>query len=363
MYNRIVIIGSTGKLGSKLLNFTNKNSIPIFCATCFKNHSKLASQKKLHKIENAINLSDYKDELKLFKLLEKKIHIIYFLDFGSLSLKYLNHFLRFNRKSIIAIANKEMIIAGGFLLQSKIKKTNNILIPLDSEHFSLCNSNIDQSNVQKIYITASGGPFYFNKKINLSSVSKVKVLSHPKWKMGKNNLIDSSNFINKILEIYELSYIYNIPIDKLDFLISKEAYVHSIIHYKDNTLSFNAFQNNMLITLIKPLSFYYKIKSMPLKQNYFNVNNLIVEKPIDKRFIFFKYKKKLLKLSHSDQIKLMIINNSAHKLYLSDKLKYNNIIKYIMTELSSNSKAIKFNSIESILKFISINNDYYETDV
>ena len=78
MYNRIVIIGSTGKLGSKLLNFTNKNSIPIFCATCFKNHSKLASQKKLYKIKNTINLSDYKDEIRLFKLLEKKIHIIYF---------------------------------------------------------------------------------------------------------------------------------------------------------------------------------------------------------------------------------------------------------------------------------------------
>ena len=70
---------------------------------------------------------------------------------------------------------------------------------------------------------------------------KKKVLSHPKWKMGKNNLIDSSNFINKILEIYELSYIYNIPLNKIDFLISKEAYIHSIIHYNDNTLSFNCF--------------------------------------------------------------------------------------------------------------------------
>ena len=59
--------------------------------------------------------------------------------------------------------------------------------------------------------------------------------------MGKNNLIDSSNFINKILEIYELSYIYNIDINKIDFFISKEAYIHSIIHYKDNTLSFKLF--------------------------------------------------------------------------------------------------------------------------
>ena len=77
--------------------------------------------------------------------------------------------------------------------------------------------------------------------------------------MGKNNLIDSSNFVNKILEIYELSYIYNIPLNKIDFLVSKEAYIHSIIHYKDNTLSFNCFLNDMIITLLKPLSFFMKL--------------------------------------------------------------------------------------------------------
>ena len=75
--------------------------------------------------------------------------------------------------------------------------------------------------------------------------------------MGKNNLIDSSNFINKILEIFELSYIYNINLNKIDFVVSPEAFIHSIIQFKDHTISFNCFNNDMLITLIKPLSFYY----------------------------------------------------------------------------------------------------------
>ena len=363
MKKKILIIGSTGKLGSKLLSFTSKNLIPVFCITCFKNIYKLTAQKKRYNIKKSFVLSNLKDEIEFLKLLEKKIDIIYFLDFGSSSLKYLSRFLKYNTNSIIAIANKEMIIAGGPLLQSKIKKSNNFLVPLDSEHFSLYNSNIENNKVQKIYITASGGPFYFNKKINLSTVSKSRVLSHPKWKMGKNNLIDSSNFINKILEIYELSYIYKIPLSKIDFLISKEAYIHSIIHYKDSTLTINAFHNDMIITLIKPLSFFYKIKSATLKQNYFNVDNLIVEKPQDARFTFFKYKNKLLKLSHSEQIKLMIINNSAHKLYLSNKLKYNDIIDYIMKNIMNNSKNIRFKNFDSILKFISVNNDYYKANV
>ena len=358
----IVIVGSTGKLGIKLLNFTYKNNISIYGITCFKNFKKLSNQKIKHSIKNSFILSKKNDQFKFFKLLEKKIDIIYFLDFGSFSLRYLEHFLNFNNNSIVAVANKELIIAGGSLLQSKIKKTNNYFIPLDSEHFSLSNLNINNKNVQKIYITASGGPFYFNKNINLSKVSYDKVLSHPKWNMGKNNLIDSSNFINKILEIYELSHIFNISLKKIDFLISREAYVHSIVHFSDNAVSMNCFANDMIITLIKPLSYFYKIDPMKLNNNYLNVNNLKIEKPLDNRFKIFKYHKKLINLSHSEQIKLMIINNSAHKLYLSNKLKYNRIINYIMSEITTKPSNKKFNSFKAILKYISINNHYYKTN-
>ena len=105
------------------------------------------------------------------------------------------------------------------------------------EHFSLFNLKLLDSQIKKISITASGGPFYFNKKLNLRNVSFSKVLSHPKWSMGKNNLIDSSNFINKILEIFELSYIYNINLNKIDFVVSPEAFIHSIVQYNDHTIS------------------------------------------------------------------------------------------------------------------------------
>tara|TARA_A100001011_G_scaffold363233_1_gene412988 strand:+ start:1659 stop:2750 length:1092 start_codon:yes stop_codon:yes gene_type:complete len=360
---KIVIVGSTGKLGTKLLNFTNKYSIPIYGATCYRNYKKLNNQKNNYNINKSFVLNNSVERFKFLKLLEEKINILYFLDYGSLSLSYLDHFLKFNKKSVIAIANKEMIIAGGSILQSKINKTKNTFIPLDSEHFSLINSNINKNDIQKVYITASGGPFYFNKNLNLNNVNSKLVLSHPKWKMGKNNLIDSSNFINKILEIYELSYIYNIPLNKINFLISKEAFIHSIVHYNDSSISLNCFLNDMLITLIKPLSLFYTIKPLSFNQSYLNFNNLKIEKPNDDRFLLFKYRKKLLKLSHSQQIKLMIVNNSAHKLYLSNKLQYSNIINYIMNETFNKSDNIKLNNFNSILKFIKFNNEIYNTNV
>ncbi len=363
MKKKILIIGSTGKLGTKLLKFIAKNSISIDGITCFKNSAKLIEQKKKYIIKNSFVLSKKLDQIRFYKYLQKNINIIYFLDYGSFSLNYLSHFLKFNKNSIIAIANKEMIIAGGQLLQKTIKNTKNIFVPLDSEHFSLLNSKIEIENVDKIFITASGGPFYFNKKQNLSKVSSKMVLSHPKWKMGKNNLIDSSNFINKILEIYELSFIYNIPLSKINFLISKEAYIHSIVHFSDNTLSMNCFHNDMLITLVKPLLYFFKIKPMKINYKYLNTNKLSIEIPKDKRFKVFKYQKRLMKLSHSEQIQLMIINNYAHKLYLSNKLNYNKIVDFIMREITNNSKKIKFNSFDSILDFISSQRKYYENNV
>ena len=119
----------------------------------------------------------------------------------------------------------------------------------------------------------------------------------------------------------------------------------------------------MLITLTKPLVNLYKIKKMKINQNYLNINKLNIEIPDDKRFKILKHQNKLMKLSHSQQIQLMIINNHAHKLYLSNKLKYDKIVDYVMSEISIKSKKISFNSFESILNFISLQNSNYETNV
>ena len=191
---KICIIGSTGKLGTSLLSFCNKKNINIFSITGYKNKKKLKLQRDRFDIKNSFLLSS-KIENENFKSFLKthKIDIIYFLDYGYESILYADIFLKNNKNSILAIANKEMIIAGGSLLVDKIYVSKNNLIPLDSEHFSICNLNIKNENLKKIYITASGGPFYFKKNINLNEVSKNKVLSHPKWKMGINNSIDSSN--------------------------------------------------------------------------------------------------------------------------------------------------------------------------
>ncbi len=162
---KILIIGSTGKLGTSLLKFCFKKNINVFSITGYKNKKKLETQKKHYNIKNSFLLSSKSENANFKRFLNTNtIDIIYFLDYGYESISYADIYLNNNKNSVIAIANKEMIIAGGSLLINKISRSKNNLIPLDSEHFSLSNLNIKNENIKNIYITASGGPFYFNKK-------------------------------------------------------------------------------------------------------------------------------------------------------------------------------------------------------
>ena len=170
MKPKILVIGATGKLGIKLIKYCSKRKIKLNTITCYKNKKKLFEIKKKEKIPNTFTLVDLNEKIKFIKFLRlNKFHIIYFLDYGSLSLEFLQPILKYNNNSYIAIANKELLIAGGKLLINKIKLSKNNLVPLDSEHFSLFDKNISNESVNKIYITASGGPFYFDKKIDLKS--------------------------------------------------------------------------------------------------------------------------------------------------------------------------------------------------
>ena len=179
-------------------------------------------------------------------------------------------------------------------------------------------------------------------------------MTHPKWKMGINNSIDSSNFVNKLLEIYELSIIYKINLKQIDFLVSQDAYIHSVVIKKDNIVTINCFDNDMIVTLVKPLLNFYPNIDLSFSKNFLNYKKLKLEIFNDKRFKIYHYLKKLKNLSPQKQITFMILNNIAHKKYLYKDIKYNEIIDFIMTNLNNIKKPIKFKSLNDRIKFINI---------
>ena len=345
---KILILGATGELGIKLLNFCKKKNINIFAATCYNKSKNLSLLKKKYNIKNTFTLSNLESQQNFLIFLKlNKLDLVYFLDYGSKSLLYADLFLDNNTKSIIAIANKEMIIAGNKILMDKIYKSKNLFIPLDSEHFSLLNSNLLNKDIKKIYITASGGPFFFKKNLNLEKVSFNKVISHPKWKMGINNSIDSSNFVNKVLEIFELSSIFSVDLNKIDFIVSRNAYVHSLILYNNNTTTLNCFHTDMIIPLINPLSLIFKKHYLLKSKDYFfDIDNFKFQMFTDNRFKIKKYLTSFKKLSHEQQIVFMLLNNKAHDLYINNNLKYNEIINFVVNNLKKIGKSKTMKNIK-----------------
>ena len=363
MTKKILIIGSTGKLGKLLLNYCKNNDIEIDAIASYRNNNLQINQQSKLNIKHGFCLSKKNEIIKFKKFIKiRNFKIVYFLDYGALSLNYINIMINNNSNTLFCVANKEMIIAGGKLLIDKINKSGNKLVPLDSEHFSMINSNTNNDEIDKVYITASGGPFYFKKNLNLDHVNLKQVLNHPKWDMGINNSIDSSNFINKVLEIFELSIIFNIDINKIDFLVSRNAYVHSIIIYKNSTVLINCFDNNMLIPMISPLIKIFKSKNIKsVTSKNFDISNFQLEIMNDKRFKIKNYLKRIKEFTELDRIYFLILNNKAHSMYLSNKLKYNQILNFIFKNMEKKqNKNIKLSSFINIISLINEIKSKYE---
>ena len=186
----------------------------------------------------------------------------------------------------ILIANKETIICGWNLIKKVSKKYKSKIIPVDSEHFSIFRSlkNYKLQDINKIYITASGGPFLNYKKKQFDNISPKDALRHPKWKMGKKISIDSATLMNKILELIEAQKLFSLPVDNLDSLIQPNSLIHATITLKNGIKEYIYHETSMII----PLSNAIFDNKLDIK-NFYKVNkkifeNLILKKSIKKYF-------------------------------------------------------------------------------
>ena len=139
----------------------------------------------------------------------------------------------------IALANKETLVTGGSLVMKMAKEKNVKIYPVDSEHsavFQCLQGCPDKKAVNRLILTASGGPFYGYSYEQLKSVTVEQALKHPNWSMGHKITIDSATMMNKGLEIIEAKWLFDMPIDKIDVVVHRESIVHSMVEYTDNSV-------------------------------------------------------------------------------------------------------------------------------
>ena len=373
MKKLISILGSTGSVGVSTLKIIDrkKNFFKIHLLSANNNFKQICNQIKKYKpnIFLIFDYSVYKKVKKRFKnnktriinkfeknLFIKKNDIAVTAIPGIAGLEPTLRILKKSKK--ILIANKESIICGWNIIQHQAKKNSTKIIPVDSEHYSIMklleNQKID--SIEKIYITASGGPFLNYKLNELKKVTPKQALKHPKWKMGKKITVDSATLMNKILELIEAQKLFSIPNSKIDILIHPNSLVHAIIHFKNGLTKFLYHETSMIIPLANAIfednllikDFYKKkIKSHNRIESLFFQN---VDKKI---FPIIKLKKRL-----NEYPSTPIIINAANEILVSEflkkKLPYLNIYKHIfgiMKDRNFKKYAIKNpKNIKQILK-------------
>ena len=261
----------------------------------------------------------------------------------------------------ILIANKESIICGWQLLKKEIKKYKTKLIPIDSEHYSIMQllKNRKINEVNKIFLTASGGPFLNYNYKKLKNIIPSQALKHPKWNMGKKISIDSATLMNKILELIEAQRLFNLPNSKLEILIHPNSLVHAIIDFKNGLKIFIYHETSMIIPIANAIfdgnvdmSQIIKFK----KNNDSQINNLNFKQVDQKIFPIIKIKKRL-----NEYPSTAIIINGANEIlvdqFLNKKAPFLGIIKIIMSVLDDrNYKQNAIQKPRNINQIIKIDN-------
>tara|TARA_B110000090_G_scaffold202342_1_gene245452 strand:+ start:182 stop:1336 length:1155 start_codon:yes stop_codon:yes gene_type:complete len=359
---KIAILGSTGSIGSTLIDIVKKDSkkFKIELLTANKNYRKLLKQikffnvkniivtdlKTFHKIKSILNdkdiniYNDFNSLKKIFK--NKKIDYVMSAISGLDGLKPTLDIIKFTK--IIAIANKEALICGWTIISKVLKKFKTQFIPVDSEHFSiwyaLKNENI--KNIEKIFLTASGGPFL---RLSLSKFKDIKIkqaLNHPRWKMGKKISIDSATMMNKVFEVIEAKNIFNLSYDKISILIHPESYVHAIVKFNNGLIKIIGHETSMKIPIFNTLYLdtqkTLKTKTLDIKK----LNNLNLNSVEYNRYPAVKLLQKLPKASSLYETVLVSANDELVKLFLEGKIEFTDIF----TQLSKLNKFNKYKKIK-----------------
>jgi 1-deoxy-D-xylulose-5-phosphate reductoisomerase len=256
----------------------------------------------------------------------------------------------------IAIANKESIICGWPLIKAELNTNKTEFIPVDSEHFSIWSlmQNLKSNDVEKIYITASGGPF---NNLPLNKFKKIipkTALKHPSWKMGNKISIDSATMINKVFEVIEAKKIFNIEYNKIEILVHPKSYVHAIVKFKNGLTKILIHETDMTIPIFNSIYENFQ-KTIPSKKINLNILNDLSFNLINiKKFPAVKILKKLPKSDSLFETILVSANDHLVNMFLKKKIRFVDIsiilLKLIRLKEFTKYKSIKPKNLNDILK-------------
>lgn len=300
----IAILGSTGSIGTQALEVIRQNPdrFKVFVLTANNNADLLVKQalefnppyvvltneSKFIEVKNALSSTNTKvlcgiDEL-CEVLAKPEITLVLTAMVGFAGL--IPTLAAIKAGKDIALANKETLVVAGELVNSLAKEHGVKILPVDSEHSAIfqCLAGEERNPIEKIYLTASGGPFRGRDAEFLSTISRKEALKHPNWVMGEKITIDSASLMNKGLEVIEAKWLFDLDASQIDVIVHPQSIVHSIVQFKDGSMKAQMGLPDMKLPIQYALAYPQRIENTFPRFNFMDYPNLSFEEADKKTF-------------------------------------------------------------------------------
>ena len=295
---KISILGSTGSIGTQTLEVVeNLKEIKVMAITGNSNIGLLEKQARKFQPELVAVMDEKNAEILKEKLSDMDIRVVSGMDglveaatykgvdtvvtsvVGNVGLKPTFEAIRAGKN--IALANKETLVSAGQLVMDLAKKYNINIYPVDSEHSAIFQSlqGNEGSKIERILLTASGGPFRGKKREELLNVTAADALKHPNWSMGNKITIDSATLMNKGLEVMEAKWLFGVDVDQIEVLVHPQSIVHSAVEYEDGAIVAQLGEPDMRVPIQYALTYPKRVKSPFPRVDFTQRNNLTFDKP------------------------------------------------------------------------------------
>ncbi|MFC1793263.1 1-deoxy-D-xylulose-5-phosphate reductoisomerase [Planctomycetota bacterium] len=349
MTKQIAILGSTGSIGKNALRVIYSLG-PQYKIVALSAHSKvelLAEQARQYKPGYvAITNPDYAEQLRgligdldieilagpegLIKIAElQEMDVLLTAIVGAAGLHAV--LAAASKGKRLAIANKEPLVIAGELLRKETKENGSIILPVDSEHSAVFQAmqSGGREQVNKIILTASGGPFRKATAEDIRNVTLEQALAHPVWDMGPKITIDSATMMNKAFEIIEAHWLFDIPVEKIEVLIHPESIVHSIVEFVDGSMIAQLGEPDMCLPIQYALTYPERVAGIARALRLEEIGTLTFEAPNLETFRALSLGYEVARTGGTAPVVFNAANEAAVEEFLAGRIKFVNIVEII----------------------------------
>ena len=364
----ITILGATGSVGISALDVISRHAEDycVFALTAYTNIKLLIEQCERFEpnyavIVNPAQLDAVKDRLRAIKTQvlagsnaleqvasDKDCNTVLAAISGSAGL--LPTFAAVRAGKRVLLANKEALVMGGGLFMRSVKESGATLLPVDSEHNGVfqCLNQDQNTEIKKLVLTASGGPFLDTPIEALATVTVEQACAHPTWDMGVKISVDSATMMNKGLEVIEACWLFNVSPDQVEVVIHPQSVIHAMVAFEDGSIIAQMSQPDMRIPISFALAWPKRISSGVDVLDLARCGELQLRKVDEKRFPCLPLAYRAFQMGDTAVIALNAANEIAVEAFIAGRLRFDHIVKVVQSVVES-TKAQSVHSIEEII--------------